>query len=60
MYCNFDYSIYVTLSGFYAADSTHRYSVWETQSLVEFLTLNLQEKKKEKKVFKVTKAFLSL
>ena len=27
--------------GFYAADSTHQYSVSETQSLIEFLKLNL-------------------
>ena len=27
--------------GFYAADSTHQYSVSETQSLIEFLKLSL-------------------
>ena len=29
------------MSGFYAADSTHQYSVWESQSLIEFVELNL-------------------
>ena len=33
--------IKIIFAGFYAADSTHGYLVWETQSLIEFLKLNL-------------------
>ena len=43
-------------SGFYETDSIHRYSVSENQSLIEFLKLNPQEKKR-KKVFKVSQSF---
>ena len=33
--------IKIIFAGFYAADSTHQYLVWETQFLIEFLKLNL-------------------
>ena len=43
-------NVIIPPSGFYAADSTHGYLVWETQFLIEFLKLNLSEKKKEKSI----------
>ena len=42
-------------SGFYETDSIHRYSVSENQSLIEFLKLNPQEKKR-KNVLKVSQS----